>query len=64
MALGNATPLRVSGSRHQPVHPTGDFRLSALIRLYERRSAVDNLIRALERYQEEQKGLPAKRPPL
>ncbi len=37
-----------SGNRAQPV---GTNRHRALVRLYERRAAVDQLISALERYQ-------------
>lgn len=37
-----------------------DVRWRALARLYARRSAVDNLISALERYQQEQSRLRAK----
>ena len=40
-----------------------DMRRRALARLYERRSAVDNLIHALERYQKEQREMPAARGP-
>jgi hypothetical protein len=43
---------------------TDDLRRRALVRLYERRFAVDNLIRALERYQQEESGQEAERAPL
>jgi len=39
------------------VKPRDRVRLRALERLYERRSAVNNLIGALERYQRDQKRL-------
>ena len=52
--------------RRHPDHDSRIVRLSddarhrALACLYERRSAVDNLIRALERYQQEESRLTAK----
>ena len=61
MSLCNAATLRVPEQNRQIVRPTDDLRRRALVRLYERRFAVDNLIRALERYQQDQSGLPAKR---
>ena len=39
--------------------PADSVRRRALARLYERRSAVENLISALERYQQEQRRLKA-----
>ena len=43
---------------------TDDRRRRALVRLYERRFAVDNLIRALERYQQEESGQSGEATPL
>lgn len=43
------------------VQAPDDIRWRALARLYERRSAVDDLISALERYQQEQSRLRAQR---
>jgi hypothetical protein len=45
---------RVSEPRRRTVQPPDDARRRALARLYARRSAVSNLIGALERYQREQ----------
>ena len=45
---------RVSEPRRRTVPPPDDARRRALARLYARRSAVSNLIGALERYQREQ----------
>ena len=45
---------RVSEPRRRTVKPSDDARRRALARLYARRSAVSNLIGALERYQGEQ----------
>jgi hypothetical protein len=39
------------------VRPSAGVRRRALVRLYERRSTVNNLIGALERYQHEQSPL-------
>ena len=51
-------PLNALSTRVQPercgVTPTDSIRRRALERLYERRSAVDQLIESLERYQREQ----------
>jgi hypothetical protein len=61
MALMTATQLRGHDHRSRFVQPRDDVRRRALARLYERRSAVDKLIGALERYQQEQSRLSAKR---
>jgi hypothetical protein len=47
--------------RSRVVQPPDDVRHRALARLYERRSAVDNLIGALERYHQQQSRLSAER---
>ena len=52
---------RVSEPRRRTVPPPDDARRRALARLYARRGAVSNLIGALERYQQEQSRLSAKR---
>ena len=52
---------RFASTRSRFVQPPDDVRRRALARLYERRSAVDNLIDALERYQHGQSRLSAKR---
>ena len=57
--LINSEPLHLDCSRHAE-RPPDDVRHRALARLYERRSAVDNLISALERYQQEQGAQTAK----
>jgi hypothetical protein len=54
MASLAATNLRVYDDNWRIVRPPDDVRHRALARLYERKSAVDNLISALERYQREQ----------
>jgi hypothetical protein len=51
MALSAATKLR----RFDRFLLESELRSRALERLYERRSAVDNLISAMERYQEQMK---------
>ena len=48
MPLTLPSPASAERSRLSPVH---DLRRDALARLYERRDAVDNLIRSLEDYQ-------------
>ena len=48
------TKHRVSDPRQCLVKPPDDARRHALTRLYARRSAVNNLIGAVERYQLEQ----------
>ena len=54
--------FRVAFQHSRCVVPSqDDMRRRALARLYERRSAVDNLIHALERYRQEQSKIPAKR---
>jgi hypothetical protein len=55
MALCTATKLQVPDHHRQVAHTTDDIRHRALVRLYERRLAVDSLIHALERYEREQK---------
>ena len=60
MALWNATKSGVPQHRRHVAPPPSDIRHRALVRLYERRIAVDSLIRALERYQEEPSQPPAK----
>jgi hypothetical protein len=65
MALRNATKTRVSLEHNRYImYSPDDVRRRALVRLYERRFAVDNLIRALERYQQEQSGPAPKLPPV
>jgi hypothetical protein len=61
MALMTATQLRGHDHPSRFVQPRDDVRRRALARLYERRSAVDKMIGALERYQQEQSRLSAKR---
>ena len=61
MALLNPTMLSVSDHRRHLTQPPDDIRRRALGRLYERRFAVENLIHALERYQQEQSQPMAKR---
>ena len=61
MALPTATQLRGHDHPSRFVQPRDDVRRRALARLYERRSAVDKMIGALERYQQEQSRLSAKR---
>ena len=55
MVFWNASILKVPAHRLHLTQAPDDFRRRALVRLYERRYAVDHLIRALERYQEEEK---------
>jgi hypothetical protein len=65
MALRNAMSSRVPEHTRYLARPSEDIRQRDLVRLYERRCAVDNLIHALERYQEdEQRVRPAKRAPV
>ena len=52
MAPLTATQPRPRDYRRVPQPPAGNH-YRALARLYERKSAVDNLIGALERYQQE-----------
>jgi hypothetical protein len=61
MGLTAATTLRFHDRRLRLAQPSDDVRRRALTRLYERRTAVDNLIGALERYQQEQPRLQANR---
>jgi hypothetical protein len=58
-ALATAQRRDQNDQLHQ-VQAPDDVRWRALARLYERRSAVDNLIGALERYQREQSPLTVK----
>lgn len=58
MAL-STDKLRSHDRHRRIVQPPDDVRRRALARLYEHRSAVDNLIGALERYKQEQRGLRA-----
>ena len=53
MELLRAIELR-SHDYRRATQPSGDSRRRALARLYERKIAVDNLISALQRYQQEQ----------
>jgi hypothetical protein len=59
MELSTATQRQDHAHRPRIARPGDDIRYRALARLYERRSAVDHLIHALERYQQDQKGLRA-----
>jgi hypothetical protein len=54
MQRSTAAKHRAPGPSPRMVKPTDDVRRRALARLYERRSAVRNLIGALEQYQLEQ----------
>jgi hypothetical protein len=56
-----ATKLRHREHRLRLAQPADSVRRRALARLYERRSAVENLISSLERYQQEQKQVRVKR---
>ena len=60
MTASTAAKRRDQDNLLHTVQPPDDVRWRELARLYERRSAVDNLIRALERYQREQSRLRAK----
>ena len=60
MAFSPATQLRNLDQGSRPVRPSDDVRRRALVRLYERRSAVNKLIGALERYQQDQTRVRAK----
>jgi hypothetical protein len=59
MLLSTSSKLRNYDRRWNIVQPPDDIRCQALARLYARRSAVDNLITALERYQQDQGRLSA-----
>ncbi len=61
MEFSTATKLRVPENCHTAGHAADSIKRRALARLYERRSAVDNLISALERYQHEQSRMHAAR---
>jgi len=54
MERSNSARHRVSEPSRRAVQSPDDGRRRALARLYARRSAVSNLIGALERYQQEQ----------
>ena len=54
MAAQNALSIPVSAQQRYRLSSTGSLRRRALERLYERRSAVDELIESLERYQSAQ----------
>jgi hypothetical protein len=54
MERSTSAKERVSEPRRRTDQPPDDARRRALARLYARRSAVSNLIGALERYQQEQ----------
>ena len=56
MALSTATNLRDYDHTRRIVRSSDDVRYRALARLYQRRSAVDSLISALERYQQAPRG--------
>jgi hypothetical protein len=60
MISSAASNLRVHDDTRRIVRQPDDVRNRVLARLYERKSAVDNLISALERYQQEKRGLTAK----
>jgi len=64
MEFSTATKLRIPESRRSNVQASDSVKRRALARLYARRSSVDNLISALERYQQEQSRLkpPGARP--
>ena len=53
--------LRHREHRVRMAQPADSVRRRALARLYERRSAVENLINSLERYQQEQRRVKANR---
>ena len=55
MEFLSATKLRHREHRLRLAHSPDSVRRRALARLYERRSAVENLISSLERYQQEQR---------
>ena len=55
MEFLTANKLRHREHRVRMAQPTDSVRRRALARLYERRSAVENLISSLERYQQEQR---------
>jgi hypothetical protein len=55
MEFLGATKLRHREHRLRLAQPADSVRRRALARLYERRSAVENLIGSLERYQREQR---------
>lgn len=63
MAFSIATDLQNHNHPGRIGRGPDEIRHRALARLYERRSAVENLIGALERYQQEQSGLTANSAP-
>jgi hypothetical protein len=60
MISSAASNLRVHDDTRRVVRQPDDIQHRALARLYERKSALENLISALERYQQEKRGLTAK----
>ena len=54
MALSPITQLPDTDHGSSVARPLDDVRDRALVQLYERRSSLNNLISALERYQREQ----------
>jgi hypothetical protein len=60
MAFSIATDLQNHNPPARIVRRPDEIRHRALARLYERRCAVENLIGALERYQQGQNGLTVK----
>ena len=63
MAFSIATDLQNHNQTGRIGRRPDEIRHRALARLYERRFAVENLIGALERYQQEQSGLGANSDP-
>ena len=61
MEFLTANKLRHREHRVRLAHSSDSVRRRALARLYERRSAVENLISSLERYQQEQRRVRANR---
>jgi hypothetical protein len=55
MGILSVTKLRHREHSLRLTPPADSVRRRALARLYERRSAVENLISSLERYQQEQR---------
>ena len=63
MALFPSVILRVRGPRCRRVNPADEARRRALADLHARRSAVNDLIGALEQYQQDRIRLRASAPP-
>jgi hypothetical protein len=59
MEFLTSSKLRHREHRLRLTQPADSVRRRALARLYERRSAVENLINSLERYQQEQRRVKA-----